>query len=185
MEKQKHKEYTKPSEGLCWWDGCQNEGKFPAPKTPHNPTERYFFCLEHIRDYNKSWDFFRNMDMSQINNFEKDSIGGHRPTWKFGVGLNHHNMEEIRRRVFGLYRGTYSKQYKTNEESAAMQNLPKGAKEALKVLGLNYPLTMAELKKKYKALAKAHHPDLNGKTDDRKIKSINHAYTVLKGMDIF
>lgn len=176
------KEYTAPAqEGLCWWEACENEGKFPAPKSPLQPQERYFFCLEHIREYNKSWDFFRNMDVAQMEHFQKESLGGHRPTWKFGVGINHYNMEEVRRKVFGMYRGSYSEGHKISP----MAGLPKGAKEALQVLGLGYPITMVQLKKKYKELAKAHHPDLNGKADDRKIKSINHAYTVLKGMDIF
>lgn len=165
----------------CCWDGCSDDGKFPAPKPSMSPKERYYFCLEHIREYNKSWDFFQKMDAAQIDSFQKDTIVGHRPTWKFGVNAFQNNMEEIRKQVFGQFRGSY----KNIEEREAALRLPKNIRDALKILGLKYPVTLKEIKQKYKELAKAHHPDLNNHGGDEKIKRINEAYSHLKNSDSF
>ena len=37
----------------CDEKGCNEDGKFIAPKSP-NSGEKYFFCLKHIKLYNKS-----------------------------------------------------------------------------------------------------------------------------------
>ena len=52
----------------------------------------------------------------------------------------------------------------------------------MKVLELDAPFTLDELKARYKALVKVHHPDAAGQSasaEDR-MKSINAAYHLLK-----
>ncbi|MEB3701565.1 DnaJ domain-containing protein [Candidatus Bealeia paramacronuclearis] len=51
---------------LCDHGGCEQEGEYRAPKSPHNLREYYWFCLEHIRDYNKSWDYYKDMPPEEI-----------------------------------------------------------------------------------------------------------------------
>lgn len=106
---------------------------------------------------------------------------GHRPTWKFGVRAPSYNADEIKREVFGQFRGMYNSRAPRGSDA----HLPKNVRAALNVLGLVYPVTMDEIKKKYKELAKTHHPDLNKSGDDAKIKRINEAYSTLKNEDIF
>ncbi len=172
-------------QGNCCWEGCSEQGQYPAPKSPDRPKERNYFCLNHIREYNRSWDFFRRMDNSQIMRFHKESMSGHRPTWKFGVGtFNYDNIEEIRSQVFGNPKGSYKPRHRSSEEQDAAMRLPKQARDALKTLGLSYPVSLPEVKKRYKELAKTYHPDVNGKGNDEKIKSINQAYNQLKAMNI-
>ena len=54
--------------------------------------------------------------------------------------------------------------------------------EALAVLELDWTASPYEIKARYKALVKRHHPDANGgdKAAEERLKSINQAYTVLK-----
>jgi len=54
---------------------------------------------------------------------------------------------------------------------------------ALSVMGLSWPVSMIELKSRYKELVKRHHPDANGgdKDAEERLKSINQAYTTLRG----
>ena len=54
--------------------------------------------------------------------------------------------------------------------------------EALRVLDLAPGASFEEVKARYKALAKLHHPDANGgdKAAEERLKSINQAYTLLK-----
>lgn len=49
--------------------------------------------------------------------------------------------------------------------------------DALHLFGLNYTSTQDEIKKKYRQLAKQHHPDTGG--DAEQFKRINSAYTLL------
>jgi len=53
--------------------------------------------------------------------------------------------------------------------------------DALAQLGLDRNVTLEELKSRYKALVKRHHPDANGgsKASEERLKSINEAYTYL------
>ncbi len=126
------------------------------------------------------------MNANEIGNFQKESISGHRPTWKFGVGaMAYHNMEEVRRRIFENFIGSQRNDYRSAEDNHAFARLAKPVRDALKALNLSYPVTLQEIKKRYKQLAKEYHPDLNNTVDDSKIKTINHAYNVLKNVDIF
>ena len=50
------------------------------------------------------------------------------------------------------------------------------------MLNLNRASSFAEIKARYRELAKANHPDANGgdKTAEERLKCINLAYTILK-----
>ena len=54
--------------------------------------------------------------------------------------------------------------------------------QALKILNLAQPFTLEALTRRYKALAKKHHPDANGGSADAetRMKLINAAYRTLK-----
>ena len=60
---------------------------------------------------------------------------------------------------------------------------PAELREPLATLGLGWPVTMDELKARYHALAKRHHPDANGgdRGAEERLKSINLAYAALRG----
>ena len=45
----------------CDKDKCENKGEYKAPKSRLFLNEYYFFCLEHIKEYNKSWDFYKSI----------------------------------------------------------------------------------------------------------------------------
>lgn len=57
--------------------------------------------------------------------------------------------------------------------------------EALRLFGLSLPVNPAEIKRKYRALAFAHHPDRNvgDASAAEKMKALNKAFEVLTGVD--
>ena len=67
----------------CEWPGCKAAGAHRAPKGREN--EYYRFCLEHVREFNHSYNFFKGMSDDDVARFQKDALTGHRPTWKTGA----------------------------------------------------------------------------------------------------
>ena len=70
----------------CEWAGCKEKASHRAPKGSENEKEYWRFCLEHVRQYNQSYNFFKGMNDAAVMAYQKDALTGHRPTWKMGTG---------------------------------------------------------------------------------------------------
>ena len=77
-----------PDAPCCDWKGCDNAATHRAPKARPRENEHWRFCLEHVREYNHSYNYFSGMSDDAVLKYQKDAITGHRPTWKMGTG-NH------------------------------------------------------------------------------------------------
>src|ERR1044072_70338 len=75
----------KPDEPCCQWKGCGNTATHRAPKGRTRENEYWRFCLEHVREYNHSYNYFSGMTDDAVMKYQKDAITGHRPTWKMGT----------------------------------------------------------------------------------------------------
>ena len=71
----KRQPVTKPAR-LCEKPGCQGAGEHRAPKSRTALNDYYWFCLEHVREYNLSWDYFRGMSPGELRHLCRDE---HRP----------------------------------------------------------------------------------------------------------
>src|SRR6266446_6406795 len=69
----------------CDWKGCTNPATHRAPKGRLKENEYWRFCLEHVREYNHSYNYFAGMTDDDIARYQKDAVIGHRPTWKMGL----------------------------------------------------------------------------------------------------
>src|SRR3546814_16878233 len=63
----------------CDHPNCAAEGLFPAPKSREPRDGRWHFCLEHVRQYNSGWDFFRGMSDAEVLRYQREDVLGHRP----------------------------------------------------------------------------------------------------------
>ena len=166
----------------CDKKGCSARGEFKAPKSRIKLNEYYYFCLTHIKEYNKSWDFYKGLTVDQIEkSINKDSVWD-RPSWPLKGNPsrvmeqinefmnNDYNLFENDRNHQEYYKNRLFDETLTNE-----QNL------ALKSLGLKLPINLEEIKKKYKKLVKIFHPDVNDNNieAEKRFKEINEAYRVL------
>src|SRR6201982_3611313 len=70
---------------MCEWPECKNKGPHRAPKGRENSREYWHFCLDHVREYNQSYNFFQGMNPEDVARYQKDALTGHRPTWKMGA----------------------------------------------------------------------------------------------------
>lgn len=155
----------------CDKEGCPEKGEFRAPKNPLSLREYYWFCLDHVRDYNKSWDFYRNMSSDEIDASRVSDVTWNRPSWPLGSWRTLLDHTQWLDGLDGLVKG-----------KSVPPALPKEVQKALSVLDLDFPVTPETLKTQYKKLAKSYHPDLHGgdKDAEERLKSINAAYHVVK-----
>ncbi len=169
----------------CEWPGCRGKGRHPAPRQEAKivsilkyAKQAHWFCAEHIRDYNRSWNFFSGMSEAEITRFNHDALTGHRPTWK-----RPHvpcNAEVLRRHALRFRRGA-------EHFGGTYPPLPEKERKALETLSLGYPVTRAGIKSRYRELVKRLHPDRHkgdGGTLER-LKAINLAYHALKHSSCF
>jgi hypothetical protein len=161
-------------EGCCF-KGCSANGDYPAPKSRYNSKDRYHFCLDHIKVYNKSWDFFSGMEQDEIEGFYSDSLTGHRRTFRRDTNFRQFSEDELREKVYREFNFFGSNDYKEKQK-----DIPDGELKYMKVFGLSYPVKMKEVKIKYKELAKKYHPDVNGNGNEEKFKEVTEAYNYLK-----
>ncbi len=156
---------------LCDQEGCEVIGEFRAPISPTRLREYYWFCLDHIRDYNKAWDFYKGMTPEQIEVSRVSDVTWNRPSWPVGgwrtLLENIHYLDGIDPFL---------------KVSPYAPPVPPHVQKALKTLEINLPITLEALKKQYKKLAKRHHPDLHAgdKVAEERLKTVNEAYQVVK-----
>ena len=176
----------------CQWPDCTNKGSHRAPKGRENAREYWQFCLDHVREYNQSYNFFSGMNAEAVARYQKDALTGHRPTWKMGANTSKRGTGSAEGdlggasdpfSVFAEINGRGS--WRPGPEAAPKAETRKvfnAERKALQVMGLGPDATLEDVKVKYKALVKQHHPDANGgdrSTEDRLIEIIK-AYNYLK-----
>ena len=144
----------------CAHPDCNLVGEFRAPRSRDALDSYYWFCLEHVREYNAAWNYYADMDDTAIEAEKRNDVVWRRPTWPLGTRT-----------------GNYG-----DEVADPLQSLTPPEREAISVLGLVAPVTKADVKVRYKILAKMLHPDANGgdKRAEDRLKSVNYAYMTLR-----
>ena len=161
---------------------CNNIGEYRAPISRIKINEYYFFCLKHVKEYNKSWDFYKGLNVDQIElSMRKDTVWD-RPSWPLKGNPNKiiSQLNEFLKNDYSLFENerdllNFLKNKIVNEE------ITNDEYKSLKILGLSMPISVDEIKKKYKKLVKIFHPDVNdnNKEAEKRFKEINEAYKVL------
>jgi len=174
-EFEEHDKHIAPN--ACDMPSCPSNGEHKAPKH-RGLNEYYFFCVNHIKEYNKAWDFFEGMSNNEVQDHMKNSLYGDRPTWRADANAEQ-KLHEAAQKTY--YFGNEEAKEKThNHHFAGDTNTPEY--EAMAIMGLSPPVTLDKIKSRYKKLAKKYHPDLNRNDPEAEelLKTINMAYTILK-----
>ena len=170
----------------CQWPGCACEATHRAPKGRLRESEYWRFCLEHVREYNSSYNYFAGMSDEAVARYQKDAVTGHRPTWKMGFnggGAARMFHEHGPADPFDVVREFGGAGTRTRERPAReARPVHNAERKAFDTLGLEIDATAVEIKARFKELVKRHHPDANGgdrSTEDRLVEVIQ-AYNYLK-----
>lgn len=173
---------------VCQWKGCKKAGLYRAPMGRGRDGEYYLFCVDHVRQYNASYNYFDGMSDSEVVKFQKEALTGHRPTWKLGENPAHRTAAE--RMSWGAEsrlrdpHGFFAWRARQAREEAPerRRKLKPLEKKSLDTLHLTQYASKEEIRARYKALVKEHHPDANGgdRRSEDKLREIIQAYNYLK-----
>ncbi len=167
----------------CCHARCENVGEYPAPVYKDfvendAPPPRQWFCLEHIRQFNKQWDFFEEMTFDEIDDFQTSTIRGE-SVREFTKRHGNLNVEEVVFEQASRLRDG-DEAFFSGEGQSASVSLSEEMRMAMRKLGVSMPLQKEEVKQSYYRLAKKYHPDKVGQEGEGKLKEINRAYNTIK-----
>lgn len=175
---------------VCQWKGCEKPGLHRAPMGRGRDGEYFHFCIEHVRQYNHSYNYFDGMSDAEVDDFRKDAITGHRPTWKAGANAWAHGIRdgaraaEAAERVAASIRSQPRKARSSRSQTAPTyrRQLKPLERKSLRTLNLPDEASKDDIKGRFKELVKLHHPDANGGDcrSEEKLREIIQAYNYLK-----
>lgn len=179
---------SKPDMPQCQWEGCDKPGPHRAPSGRNREGQYFHFCIDHVREYNKNFNYFSGLSDGEIAKFQKDAITGHRPTWKASSSGTARASQDFSR----LRSGSASYQNRLRDPFNVFPGRPEaGARprklktleaKAFATLGLEENASGTKIKAQYKALVKLHHPDSNGgdRSSEYRLREVLQAYNLLR-----
>ena len=181
-----------PEVPVCQWQGCNEPGPHRAPQGRGREGRYFSFCVAHVQQYNKSYNYFEGMSDSEVEAYQKSAATGHRPTWTVGANSwahgreahpHHHRFAEGTNGgtgdPFGLFGAGGARAGKSKQQpNPALGNM---ARKSLRALNLDDHATKLEIKSRFKELVKRHHPDANGgdRSSEDRLREIIVAYNYL------
>lgn len=175
----------------CDRPGCKERGLYPAPKGRRLEGQYHRFCLDHVREYNKTYNYFAGLPDEAVAKHQKEDVIGHRPTWSLGVnswGRDRKPREGERpggfAHRFTAYDpfGLFPERAATTEAGTPERTLKRAERKCLRQLNLEDSATKADIKARFKELVKRLHPDHNkgDRTSEDKLREVIQAYNYLR-----
>lgn len=182
------KKLAPPSEptGLkCQWDGCAKSGAYRAPVGGDAEGLYLLFCQEHIKQYNKGYNYAADLSHSDIARYQREATSGKRQTWGSIVdrsigtpipstGPSGSAKALNARRTAG--------QRQIDRTVVPVRKLKVLEARAFETLGLLPNATPEEIKSNYKQKLKMHHPDANdgNRSSEEALRASIEAHKILK-----
>ena len=85
----------------CDHPGCAGSGEFRAPRSRATLDNFYWFCLNHVREYNASWNYYAGMSTAEVEAHIRHDTVWQRPTWPLGARIG--TLRGAKWRGFGLF----------------------------------------------------------------------------------
>jgi hypothetical protein len=179
------------AEAACESPGCTQPGLYRAPKGRKAEGQYWRFCIDHVRAYNATYNYFDGMNDAAVQAYQKDAIIGHRPTWAMGVNksgqakpANEPPRDWAYVDPLGILRGegVGEARRRAREPEPEKPRHSATVRRALDVMGLEEGADTAAIKAQYKVLVKRFHPDANGgdRSFEERLRDIIRAHDVLR-----
>ena len=171
---------SETSTRICDHPGCNEPGKYRAPKAPDVLDDFYWFCKDHVREYNLKWNFFDGTTEAEINAQQSKDKVWERETKAFTdpetrawarLGI------EDPHQVLG---GNATQN--PGKGRSSQRKLPPTERRALEILEAEDSWSQAEIRKAYKSLIKVLHPDINGgdRSQEEQLQQVVWAWDQIK-----
>ena len=168
---------ARDGERLCMAEGCVCDAPYPAPRHRSDLRSYIWFCLDHVRHYNSSWNYYDGIEGAAMEEEIRRATTWERPSWKFGTGAS---AAVASSQPFDDKFGFFDAE--KTIPNPAMNALSPEEKQAWALFDLSPDTDLSLVKKRYNELAKSLHPDHNKEDPkaEEKLKEINLAYSVLR-----
>ena len=171
----------------CDYPGCREKAAFRAPKSPDLLDEYFWFCKDHIREYNLKWNFFQGTTDDEFQKFlDKDRVWERetKPFSRLGDG-NAWARLGVNDPMALL--GEKATQNPGRVMSQATRKLPATERKAIEILDARDTMSKTEIRKVYKGLIKVLHPDMNGgdRSHEEQLQEVVWAWEQLKDSRYF
>lgn len=165
----------------CDYPNCKEEGLYRAPKD-RTLKSHYRFCLKHVKEYNKNWNFYAGLSIDEVEQHNQNDITWQRPTWRMGR-RDTVSSQHIRDDFGILHAAGLGMDGKHHPPAKPLSAYERKFQEALAFMELELPLKVSTLKKQYKLMAKKYHPDTNkgSKEAEKLFRRLSEAYKYLLG----
>lgn len=144
----------------CDREGCNEPGQYRAPKSPKVLDDYYWFCKEHIREYNLNWNYFQGQSEEEFQRFLDNATVWERPTKPFGKTKE--EMGWARHGITDPHEMLGANATQNPGRTTIGRKLPPTERRALDILDARDTMSKTEIRAQYKALIKVLHPDMNG-----------------------
>ncbi|KAA9007908.1 J domain-containing protein [Histidinibacterium aquaticum] len=175
------------SQRVCDHEGCQEAGKYRAPKSPDVLDDYWWFCRDHVREYNLKWNYFEtSTDQDYMDQVDRDRV------WDRETKPFKRTVEERAWARLGIedphqVLGGNATQNPGRTSGEGSRRLPPTERRAIEILDAKDSWTKAEIRRAYKALIKVLHPDMNGgdRSHEEQLAEVVWAWDQIKGSRSF
>ncbi len=165
----------------CEHEGCEDAGKYRAPRSPDAVDDYLWFCQIHVREYNLKWNFFDGSAEDAVaEQMDKDRV------WERETKPFKKSDEERAWARLGVddphqVLGNNATQ-NPGKSITGTRKLPPTERKAIEVLEAKDHWTKTEVRKAYKKLIKVLHPDLNGgdRSQEEQLQEVVWAWDQIK-----
>ena len=179
----------------CEWPGCEENGAYRAPSSPEDLNEFRWFCLDHVRMYNRAWNYFDGWSEDELDAQMRADRTWERPTWTLKDGQKkpgrsgpHSDGKAWSRWGFSDPMDVLGDAATQNpgagkERRSRFRRLTRDEERAMDTLGLGHEVEdRGEVRNRYRELVKDLHPDMNGgaRGDEARLGRVIRAWDILK-----
>jgi hypothetical protein len=173
----------------CDHPGCDAAGEFRAPgeRRPSfdGPGQWRWFCLDHVRAFNTTYNYFSGMSSEEIESAHNPYGGWDRETRAFSTNGSPPpkwaDFTDPLDAIGARFQRTASQPRKDG------QMLSETDRRHFRVLGLAVDADRRALRIRYAELVRKFHPDHNGgdRSHEKALQAVIQAYQALKGRPVF
>ena len=165
---------------VCDHAGCKEPAQYRAPKSPRALDDYYWFCKDHVREYNLNWNYFQGQSEEEFQRFLDNATVWERPTRPFSQGSQ--DQAWARHGVSDPMEILGANGTAPEARARIARKLPPTERRALEILAAKDSWTRTEIRQQYKSLVKDLHPDMNAgdRSDEDRLQEVVWAWEQLK-----